>query len=193
MTTKPQLRTRLKYSFGTMYRFFTDQWHYALLALGIGLLVYIVLFWVNNLPTISYIISSTNIPFGVKLQLLSGTFTAIIKHGGSLSLATTLLIALLQGFALAALVYIIRRQRSSNRSTGSAIGGAGIAGALAALGVGCGACGTSLVTPILVAIGASSSTALASTIGNIALAFSLVISVYSIYVIGKKLSMVYID
>lgn len=176
-----------------MYRFFTNQWHYALLALGIGLVVYTVLFWINNLPTISYIISSSTIPLGVKLQLLSGTFTAIVKHGGSLSLATTLIIALLQGFALAALVYIIRQQRSSSRSTSSAIGGAGAAGILAALGMGCGACGTSLITPILVAIGASSSTALASTIGNITLAFSLLISIYSIYIIGKKLSMVYID
>lgn len=193
-TTKPTtahthvpLHTKLKHSFGALYTLFRTKPVYLCIAIIVSIIMYVVLFWLNNLELLGYILTSPHIPFGVKLQLLSGTFTSIISLHDSWALNVTLLVSILQGAAIAALIFMLRTQRNINKAAG-AVGQAGVAGLFAAVGLGCSACGTSLLTPVLLALGASSSQALSAAIGNIAVLIALIISIISLYFVGKQVS-----
>lgn len=69
------------------------------------------------------------------------------------------------------------------------LGGTGIAGVLSVLGLGCAACGTSLVTPILTFLFATSSVAVAEEVGLYSAVLALVASLVTVYLAGLKLSL----
>ena len=96
--------------------------------------------------------------------------------------------SVLQGAAVAALVYSIRKERAMNRSIAKEFGGTGFAGVLSVLGLGCVPCGTSLVTPILTFFFASSSVAIAEEVGYYSAVLALIVSLITAYLAGYKLS-----
>lgn len=185
--TRVSFRTKLKHSFGGLYMLFRTKPAYVYIAIIMSIIIYIILFWLNNLELLGYILASPHIPFDVKLQLLSGTFTSIVSLHDSWALNITLLVSILQGTAIAALVFMLRTQHDINKAAGT-VGQAGAAGLFAAIGLGCSACGTSLLTPVLLALGASSSQALSVAIGNIAVLIALIISIVSLYFVGREVS-----
>lgn len=178
----------MRYSFGTLYEFFRYKPYYLLCALGIGIVLYILLFWINNIGLLGHILSTPSIPPTIKLQLLSGTFTSIGTHSGSWILAVVLVMSILQGFIISALGFMIRRQHNINKAAG-AVGQTGLAGLFAAAGLGCSACGTSVLTPLLSTLGATASHSVSLVLGKVAILASLIITVGALYVVGKRLSM----
>lgn len=189
---KPPLGTRIRHSFATLRSFFSHNPSYLCLAIASGVIIYTVLFWLNNMDLLGYVLGTPTIPVGTKLQLLAGTFTSIWSYGVSWLLLGTLCIALLQGLLLAAMVYLVRKQRQFSKAARTA-GQAGATGLLAALGLGCSACGTSIITPLVAGLGASASHTAATMIGNLATLLALVASIIALYITGRKLSMYYIE
>lgn len=178
----------IKHSLGTLYEFFRYKPLYLLGSLSIGIVLYILLFWINNIGLLGHILSTFSIPVAVKIQLIAGTFTSIGAQGGSWILALVFIMSMLQGFTISALSFVIRRQHSLNKAAGAA-GQTGIAGLFAAAGLGCSACGTSILTPLLSTLGATASHSLSLMLGNLAIVASLIITIVALYVVGKRLSM----
>lgn len=94
-------------------------------------------------------------------------------------------LAIVQGLSLAALVYAIRHQPKTD---GKMLGGSAFVGLLAVIGLGCPACGTSLITPIVAIFLSSSAVAVSEQIATIALPLATAVGLYGLYVIGLRLS-----
>ena len=92
-------------------------------------------------------------------------------------------ISLVQGQSIAALVYTLRHQQKFDAV---AITGGSVAGFLAIIGLGCPACGTSLVTPIVAIFVSGSAIAVSESITHIALPLALLVGLYGLYAIGLK-------
>ena len=105
------IKLNLKHSFGVLGNLLSQNSKYLYIALAIGLLVYIIMFWAQNLQLLGYILSSSIIPLDVKIHLLSGTFTSIFSTGISWILLGTLIVSLIQGILISEIMFIIKKQR----------------------------------------------------------------------------------
>ena len=164
-----RIKLNLKHSFGVLGNFLSQQPKYLYIALAIGLVIYIIMFWAQNLQLLGYILSSSIIPLDVKIHLLSGTFTSIFSTGISWIL-----------------LGIIKKQRQFSVVAKSA-GGIGITSGLATFSMGCSACGTSIASSVLLAFGVPTATSIATAISYGTIFISLIISIISLYFTSKKL------
>ena len=103
-----RIKLNLKHSFGVLGNFLSQQPKYLYIALAIGLVIYIIMFWAQNLQLLGYILSSSIIPLDVKIHLLSGTFTSIFSTGISWILLGTLIVSLIQGILISEIMFIIK-------------------------------------------------------------------------------------
>lgn len=161
---------------------------YLFLAAGVSIVFYEFIFWFLNLDLLHYLLTSRFLSVADKLHVLLGSYAGIFTIPLSPLALTLFAVSIFQGLAVAALVYSIRKERKMHRSILKNFGGTGIAGVLSVFGLGCAACGTSLVTPVLTFFFASSSIALAEQVGLYAAIFALVVSVITVYISGLKLS-----
>ena len=105
-----------------------------------------------------------------------------------LGMATTIngailaIVALLQGVAFAAMVYIMRRNK---RFDTGAVGSGGIAMLATAVGLGCVPCGTSLIMPLVTLFFSTSAYAAASMANMVVLMLAFLLSLYSLYKLGN--------
>lgn len=161
---------------------------YLLLALTTSVLFYEFIFWFLNLGLLQYLLTTPFLSIGDKLQMLIGSYSGVFTSPLSPLAITLFAVSIFQGVAIAALFYSIRKERAMQRGFLKSFGGTGIAGVLSVLGLGCAACGTSLVTPILTFFFATSSVALAEEVGFYSAILALVVSVITVYLSGLKLS-----
>ena len=181
-----RIKLNLKHSFGVLGNFLSQHPKYLYIALAIGLVVYIIMFWAQNLQLLGYILSSSIIPLDVKIHLLSGTFTSIFSTGISWILLGTLIVSLIQGILISEIMFIIKKQRQFSVVAKSA-GGIGITSGLATFSMGCSACGTSIARSVLLAFGVPTATSIATAISYGTIFISLIISIISMYFTSKKL------
>lgn len=120
--------------------------------------------------------------------MLIGSYAGIFTWPLSPLALTLFAVSVFQGSTAAALIYSIRSERAGQRGFVKEFGGTGIAGALSVLGLGCAACGTSLVTPILTFFFATSSVAVAEEVGLYSAVLALMVSLITVYLAGLKLS-----
>ena len=158
-----RIKLNLKHSFGVLGNFLSQYPKYLYIALAIGLVIYIIMFWAQNLQLLGYILSSSIIPLDVKIHLLSGTFTSIFSTGISWILLGTLIVSLIQGILISEILFIIKKQRQFSVVAKSA-GGIGITSGLATFSMGCSACGTSIASSVLLAFGVPTATSIATAI-----------------------------
>lgn len=92
-----------------------------------------------------------------------------------------LVLSLLQGIAIALLIYNFRNNHQVDKR---AVTGSGIATLASIIGLGCVPCGTSLLVPLIALIFSSSSYMLLNTANLLVLLLASVLSVYSIYKMG---------
>lgn len=143
------------------------------------------IFWVNNLALLLYILQVPTLSPIAKLHFIGATYTSIWQSTTSPLAVSLLLLSMLQGVAIACLIFIIRRQHQ-NMMLAKTVGGSAVASVLAFLGLGCAACGTSLITPLLSLLFSSTSTAMADNVGFLASVLGLVVSLYALYSLGLK-------
>lgn len=161
---------------------------YLFLAAIMSVVFYEIIYWFLNLGLFRYLLTTEFLPLLAKVQLIISSYTSIFEQPYSPMAITLFVVSVLQGAAIAGIVYSIRRERSINKSAIKDLGGTGAAGVLSVLGLGCAACGTSLIAPILALFFAASSAALAEQIGFYSAVLALIVSVITIYISGYKLS-----
>ncbi|MGK2896176.1 MAG: hypothetical protein ACSLEY_01040 [Candidatus Saccharimonadales bacterium] len=182
------LHKRVWLSFSSLVKLLYFKPAYLFLAAGVSILFYEFIFWFLNLGLLQYLLTSPFLNIGDKLHMLIGSYTGIFTLPLSPLAFTLFAVSELQGVAVAALVYSIRKERAMQRGFLKEFGGTGIAGALSVLGLGCAACGTSLVMPILTFFFATSSAAVAEEVGMYSAFLALIVSLITVYLAGFKLS-----
>lgn len=182
------LPKRIGYSVVALLKLFYFKPQYTLLAAVISILFYELIFWFLNLGLAQYLLTTPFLTIADKLELIVGSYSGIFTYPFSTLAMTLFLVSVLQGLAIAALSCTIRRDQQDKRSILKGLSGTGVAGIFSVFGLGCAACGTSLVMPILTLLFASSSVALAETVGLYSAYVALIAAVISLYLVGLKLS-----
>lgn len=182
------LHKRIWLSFVSLVKLLYFKPAYFFLAAAVSIVFYEFIFWFLNLGLLQYLITSPYLTAGDKLQMLVGSYSGIFSLPLSPLAMALFAVSVFQGIAAAALIYTIRKERTMQRSVMKDFGGTGIAGALSVLGLGCAACGTSLVTPILTFFFATSSVAVAEEVGLYSAVLAFVVSLITAYLVGLKLA-----
>lgn len=159
------------------------RWKYAVLALFAAFLFFELIYWLFNTSVLRIVLSSTNLNILEKLRFVFDPLWSLGSTNGVYTAVLMILLSLVQGQSIAALIYTIRHQQKFDPA---AIGGGSIAGLLAIIGLGCPACGTSLVTPIVAIFVSGSTVAVSESITRIALPLALIVGLYGMYAIGLK-------
>lgn len=182
------LPARVRISMWALIRFLYFHPGYAFLAAAISIVFYEIIFWLLNVGLAQYLLTSPFLTLGDKLELVIGSYTGIFSPPFARLAVTLFAVSVLQGIAVAAIIYIMRRERAVSGGMAKQLGGTGAAGLFAVLGLGCAACGTSLITPLLTFFFASSSIALAEAVGFYAALIALAASVVTVYTTGYRLA-----
>lgn len=159
---------------------------YVLSGIAATLVVFFGGVWTSLLPLVSRICLDTSIPLSERLalsgNLLSSSFFDIAPLD-TLYLAT---IAILIGINTSLVLAYVRMRRDKMRATGVA---SGLLGTLAGLlGLGCAACGTFVLSPLLVTIGAGGLLALLPFGGEELKYIGIVLLILSVYFLRRDLS-----
>lgn len=115
------------------------------------------------------------------LMIVRETFVSVST---SLNGLIILLVSIFQGLAVTLLIYNYQTFNNLNKK---ATAGGAIATAGAVVGLGCVSCGTSLIIPIISLLFSSSSLALVNTANMFVLVLALILCVYSVYSIARKI------
>lgn len=182
------LHKRIWLSAVSLIKLFYFKPYYFFLAAGASIVFYEFIFWFLNLGLLQYLVTSQFLTIADKFNMLIGSYSGIFTMPLSLLALALFAVSIFQGISVAALVYSIRKEQSLRRGILKDLGGTGLAGALSVLGLGCAACGTSLVTPILTFFFATSSVAVAEEVGLYSAVLALVVSLITVYLTGLKLS-----
>lgn len=162
---------------------------YLFLALAVSVVFYEIVFWFLNIGLFQYLLTTEYLTVFDKLDVIIGSYAGIFTTPIAPLALILFVVSIVQGATVAAIVYSIKKDRSVNKRLTREFGGAGAAGVLSVLGLGCSACGTSLVTPILTFFFATSSVAVADQVGFYSAVLALVVSLIALYLAGQKLRM----
>lgn len=162
-----------------------SQWRYILLAVIAALLFFELIYWLFNASTLWIIMSSPNVSIIEKIQVLLSPFESIGQASGTTLLTMMIGLAILQGISIAALTYVIRRQKKIDDRL---IGGSSFITLLAVIGLGCPACGTSLITPIVALFVSGSAVAVSEQIAAVVTPIALLIAAYGVYKLGIQIA-----
>lgn len=182
------LPKRIVLSVWALLRLFYFKPQYTLLAIVVSILFYELIFWFLNLGLAQYLLTTPFLTFIDKVELIIGSYSGIFTQPYSELAIMLFVVSVLQGMAVASMAYMIKADRAMNKNTLKELGGTGIAGAFSVFGLGCAACGTSLVTPILTFFFASSSVALAEIVGVYSAMLALIVALITVYLLGLKLA-----
>jgi len=126
---------------------------YVILTIIVAAFVFTFAVWLPNLKLISEVVFNSSASVIAKINFLLSLFGSIQTNFSPVSATYTIVIAVLFGINIALLAYYIRSIRSKIPSSGAALSLGGLVSG--AFGIGCAACGTFILTPILALFGAS--------------------------------------
>lgn len=171
---------KIRLSARTILWVFT-KWRYAVLALVVAFLFFELIYWLFNLSVLGVVLGSVKLSIFDKLEFLIDPILSLGSIMGAGTASMMLLLSLVQGMNIALLTYIIRNQP---KVEAKAIGGSAFIGVLAVIGIGCPACGTSLIAPVVALFVSGSAVAVSETITRIALPIALAAGFYGLYALG---------
>ncbi len=163
------------------------QWRYTALALVAAGAFFELIYWLFNLQIFTKILTSSKVGFLDKLELLIVPFRSIGVASGRFSLILMILLAIIQGITIAGLVYVVKNQPKVDAKL---FGSSTITSLLAVVGLGCPACGTSVLTPIVALFVSGSTLAISETITEIALPLAILVGLYGLQTIGLRIATV---
>lgn len=136
---------------GTLWTVFQKIRH-ALIAALVAVGVFMFAVWLPNISLIVSVLKSDVGTIAEKIAFMFSLLGSITTNFTAASAVSTILIAILFGMNVALLMYYIRKVRIGRNV--STVGGASIAGLVSGfLGVGCAACGTFILSSVLVLVG----------------------------------------
>lgn len=154
---------------------------YGLLAIVIASITLAVVLWAFNLNLLWFVLFDSGLPLLEQFNFLAGIYGSIATNFESSLALTLVLFSILFGINMSALVFVLRQRVRAKAAAGKSIGG--LAGAI--VGAACAACGTSIVAPLLSALGATGTVGLANSIGAIVNILSIGLILFAIYSLGK--------
>ncbi len=126
---------------------------YIALAGVLALVVFLLAVWLPNFGLIAQVFRDSNVPLAVALGIALSLLGGIDTNFSLLSAGYTIAIAVLFGFTVAMIVYLLKRRRVTAAGNSIAIGsGAMVSGVV---GIGCAACGSLILGVILPSLGAA--------------------------------------
>ncbi len=164
------------------------KWTYALIAIIVALFVFVGATWLPNLGLIWQITVSPSVPLLDKATILASLVGSIATNFTVFSSVYTTAIAVLFGMNAAMLTYYVRQRQRANMRTGRTGAAAGLGGlASGFVGIGCAACGTLVLGPVLSFVGAAGLVALLPFKGQEFGALGIGMLSLSIFLVAKKI------
>ncbi len=178
------LITKVKLSFNTV-GWVLAKWRYALLALVTAFLFFELIYWMFNLGILFTILGSGGVSVIEKINVLLSPIQSITSTNGIFVALLMVILSILQGVNIAVLAFTMRHQQKVDPTL---LGGSTLVGLLALIGLGCPACGTSLITPVVALFVSTSAVAISEKIMLVMLPLAIIIGLYGIYVLGLRAS-----
>ena len=157
---------------------------YAILALSVSVVVFTFAVWLPNIRLIANIIISADVPFVSKIKLPLSLLGSIATNFTLLPASYTIAIAFLAGINAALVIHLMRTQREF--VGGGIIGASGIF--TGALGLGCAACGSLILTSIIGTVGGIGVLALLPLRGSEFGIIGVLLLGYSTYLLAKRVT-----
>lgn len=160
--------------------------YYIALASTLALLAFVLAVWLPNLGLITEIFTTSSAPLAAKLKITVSLLGGIGTNFSTLSASYTIAIAILFGINIAMVVYFLKKRREQIKREGliAEIGGV----TSGALGIGCAACGSFLLSTILASFGAAGALAILPLKGGEFGILSIILLVVSIGLISKQIT-----
>jgi hypothetical protein len=155
---------------------------YLILALAIAFTILLFAVWIQNLDLIGHSLTASSMTTGEKVIFLLSFLGSLQTNFTLLSASYTIAIAVLFGVNVAMLSFMIKKRKGRIKS-GSTIGGfiSGI------LGIGCAACGSVILTPLLTFIGAGWLITVLPLRGGEFGILGVALLAYSVHLVAKKI------
>lgn len=164
------------------------EWTYILIAVVVALVVFVFATWLPNLGLIWKITVSHSVPLLDKAKILASLVGSIQTNFTVFSALYTIAIAVLFGLNAAMVTYYVKLRKRQSRQMGQADAAAGLGGlASGFFGIGCAACGTFVLAPILSFVGATGLIALLPFDGQEFGVFGVGMLGFSIFLAAKKI------
>lgn len=132
-------------------------WRYALTAAMVALALGI-LFSILSVGTTEWNLLLSRLPIGEKLSIMSDATIRLFADASTIEGALIIIVVILQGITIALLAFSIvaaRHIQELRKTSGRRVGETTFASAVATIGLGCSACGASLIIPLLSVISTS--------------------------------------
>lgn len=146
-----------------------------------------LILWGTNFSLAQYILTTGNISFVSKVDFFASSTRDVFANIFIPANTLLIIVSVLQGLVISTLLYVIKYNRSVDKK---ALGGSVFAAALATIGLGCVACGTSLLVPIVAIFASSSAAVITKSLTTPVLILSIFISLFSLYKAGLQASTV---
>lgn len=167
--------------------FVFSEWPYALIAIFIALFVFLVGTWLPNLGLIWQIAVSPSVSVADKAAILASFAGSITTNFTVFSASYMTAIAALFGINSAMVIYYLKRRANAwTGQTGAAAGLGGLASGF--VGIGCAACGTFVLGPVLSFLGATGLVALLPFEGQEFGLIGMGMLGFSIFLVAKKIA-----
>lgn len=158
---------------------------YWLLAAVVALIVFVVATWLPNFKLIAQITILPTASLEQKLSVLIALLGSIRTNFDGISASYTISLAVLFGINTAMVVYYFKRQKNSLKQKGLATSLGGFVSGM--FGIGCAACGTLVLGPLLALIGGGGAIALLPLGGQEFGFIGVGLMAVSIYLSSKKI------
>jgi hypothetical protein len=162
------------------------EWLYALTAIIVALCVFVVATWLPNLALIWRIAVSPSVALLDKATILASFVGSIATNFTIFSALYMTLIAVLIGINAAMLIYYLKQRQRAGTRTGALAGIGGLASGF--VGIGCTACGTLVLGPILSFVGAAGLVAMLPFEGQEFGVIGVALLVVSVFLVAKKIA-----
>lgn len=163
------------------------EWPYALIAIICGGLVFLIATWLPNIGLIWQIVVSPSVSLPDKVAILASFAESITTNFTVFSAFYMTAIAVLFGINAALVTYYLRQRATTwTGQTGAAAGLGGLASGF--VGIGCAACGTFVLGPVLSFVGATGLVALLPFEGQEFGLLGVALLGSSIFLVAKKIS-----
>lgn len=159
---------------------------YIALASVFATLAFVLAVWLPNLGLITSVFSSSSASLTAKLKIAVSLLGGIGTNFSIFSASYTIAIAILFGINVAMIVYFLKKRREQVKGEGLVIGLGGVASG--ALGVGCAACGSFLLSTALASFGAAGALAILPLKGGEFGLLSVILLAVSIVLMSKQIT-----
>lgn len=159
---------------------------YIALASTLAIAAFLFAVWLPNFGLIGEVFSTSSAPLASKLKVTMSLLGGIGTNFSFLSAGYTIAISALFGINFAMVVYFLKRTRAGLGGQNLAVGVGGIASG--ALGIGCAACGSFILSTMLSSLGAAGALAILPLRGGEFGILSVALLAFSLILISKKIA-----